>query len=904
MNVAEIELKLSELVAEPFDGAEFPFAFAEIYHAPKATLTKLRNSQDGKQDLFGGFLWKKKYYFQPADSGQSAETLEELKARKFARTESPRFLISTDGAEFSAFDTKADESVHCAYGELNDNFDFFLPLAGIEKFEAIEENPADIKAAGRLAKFHDEIIRANPEWADEGKRHELNLFMTRILFCMYAEDTGIIPENLFSKTVTEWGGPDGSSLRIVLKQIFDVMNVAESDRDGGATHINAFPFVNGGLFADQTEVPTFSKRATRYMLEASELDWREINPDIFGSMIQAVVDEEMRGDLGMHYTSVPNIMKVLQPLFLMSLEEELAEAHGHREERSMLKKLRNRISKIRVFDPACGSGNFLIIAYRELRQIEMRIFQREDELEGGQTKVRWESGIKLSNFFGIEYADFAAETAKLSLWIAEYQMNVRFKEMFGEAPSPLPLTEGGNIVHGNALRENWLEVCPPADDEEVETYLCGNPPYLGSTYQNAEQKRDMELVFSSFSSSYKNLDYVSAWYLKASDFINIAGGHAAFVATNSLCQGDSVGLLWPLIFSRNLEISFAHQSFPWRNLASKNAAVFCVIVGIRQRSNAAKLLFSDQIARRVKNIGPYLIEMPDIIVSKTRKPIQGFPTMDYGNKPTDGGNLILTPVEHEEIVEASPKASKFLRRLYGSQEIVKGIERWCVWINDSATDEAMQIPQIAKRVEAVRKFREESKAESTRDFAKFAYRFRQVQGNCDAEHVIVIPRVTTDRRKYLPVGLVSDQGIVLDSAFAIYEGSIAVFAILSSLMHITWVKAVCGKLKSDYRYSNTMGYNAFPLPKLEGRQLSELENIGWQILQERESHAGASLAWLYDPKTMPNGLKECHGLLDDTLEKIYIGRPFKDDTERLEHLFKMYAEMTAKNDKKKVRANA
>jgi hypothetical protein len=422
MNIAEIEMRLADLINERFDPREFAFRLLEIYNAPKATLTKLRTGSQNRGERAGDVLWSRKVYFRASASGQATATLDALQGTKVTKSHKPRFLFVSDGHEIAAYDCKTDETLHCDYTKLNDHFDFFLPLAGIEKYEAVAENPADIKAAGRLAKLHDEIERHNPTWSVPEKRHALNQFLTRILFCMFAEDTGSFPQDLFVRTVSDFGGSDGEHLQTLLKRIFDAMNVPEDQRKDLPAHIRAFPYVNGGLFDDSTDVPAFNRRAKRMLVEAAQLDWREINPDIFGSMIQAVVDTDMRGDLGMHYTSVPNIMKVLQPLFLMSLEEEFDRARGHREERSLLRKLLTRISKIRVFDPACGSGNFLIIAYRELRTLEMRIFQRLDEIGGGQATWREQSGVKLSNFYGIELADFAAETAKLSLWIADMAM--------------------------------------------------------------------------------------------------------------------------------------------------------------------------------------------------------------------------------------------------------------------------------------------------------------------------------------------------------------------------------------------------------------------------------------------------------------------------------------------------
>jgi hypothetical protein len=892
MNVAEIEMQLSDLVNDSFDPSEFIFRFIEIFQPPKATLTKLRKSWLATDSEL---LWARKLYYRVAESGQSANVVDVLCKQKIAKNKAPRFIISSDGKEFSALDTKIDETLHCDFKNLNDHFDFFFPLAGIARYNAIDENPADIKAAGRLAKFHDEIIRNNPDWHTPEKRHALNQFMTRILFCLFSEDTGSFTKQLFIKTITEFGGDDGEHLQSLLQQIFDVMNVSEDQRGDIPAHVNAFPYVNGGLFAEQTEVPAFRKRTKRVLIEAAGLDWREINPDIFGSMIQAVVDDSMRGDLGMHYTSVPNIMKVLQPLFLMSLEEGFANAHGHREERAMLKRLLSRISKIRVFDPACGSGNFLIIAYRELRSLEMRIFQREDSFKGGQFSQRWESNVKLSNFYGIELADFAAETAKLSLWIAEYQMNQRFKSLFGEAPADFPLKEGGHIQHGNALHLDWFEVCPSSDDGEVETYIVGNPPYLGSTWQDSNQKGDMEIVFSPFTKKFKNLDYVAAWYLKGAEYCKDQIAEYAFVATNSICQGEQVALLWPLIFDLGMEISFAHQSFKWKNLAAQNAGVTCVIVGIRMIAKGKKILFNGEIARQVIHIGPYLIEMPNIIIHKASKPLNSLPPMEYGNKPVDGGNLILSLQEKETLQEKYPEAEQILRKFYGSQELIKGIERWCLWIKDEKLKLALSIPPIAERIEKVRIMRLNSTKLATREAAKTSYQFGEVR-DTNSEHTIIIPRVSSENRPYLPVDLLTDGSIIQDRAFAIYDGPAWVLAIIASRLHQQWIATVCVRLETRISYSNTLGYNTFPISLLSDKNKEALEIHAWEILAIRETHPGKTISWLYDSNTMPDNLLVAHKALDDTLEKIYIGRPFKDDTERLEHLFKRYAEMTSKGN--------
>lgn len=895
MNISEIEMQLSDLVSEPFDQSEFVFKFIEIFNAPKATITKLRNGTQNKTELAGDMFWQRKLYFRKAESGQAAVTIDKVKEFIPAKANKPRFIIATDGKEFCALDTKADDSLYCDFDKLNDHFNFFLPLAGIDKYKAVEENPADIKAAGRLAKFYDEIIRHNPDWNTPEKRHALNQFMTRILFCLFSEDTGAFTKDLFVKTITEFGGNDGVQLKSLIKQIFDVMNVPDAQRKDVPVHIGAFPYVNGGLFAEKTEAPAFNKRSKRVLIEAARLDWKEINPDIFGSMIQAVVEDEMRGDLGMHYTSVPNIMKVLQPLFLMSLAEDFERARGHREEHSMLKKLLRHISNIRVFDPACGSGNFLIIAYRELRKLEIRIFQRQDELVYGQKQHRWESGISLSNFYGIELADFAAETAKLSMWIAEYQMNKRFNDIFGEAPPDFPLKDGGHIIQGNALHVNWLEVCPSSNDEEVETYIVGNPPYLGSTWQSANQKADIEQVFSSETKQFKKLDYVAAWYLNGANYCKEQNAQCAFVTTKSICQGEQVALLWPLILDRGMEIGFAHQSFHWKNLAAKNAGVTCVIVGLRSPSRKKKILFSEDNSRQVAHIGPYLIEMGNIIVSKAARSLNSLPEMLRGNMPYDGGNLILSPKEKDALLEHYPEAAPLIRRLYGSQEMIKGIERWCLWVRDENLPLAQSIPPISARMENVQEMRLSSSDSGAHKMASRSHQFREMKEA--HEHTIVVAAISSENRPYLPVTILAEGNIIQNKAYVIYDGPIWIMAIIASRLHQQWIATVCVRLRKDFSYSNTLGYNTFPVPQLTDENKRTLESHAWEIIAAREAHPGKTIAWLYNLNTMPENLLAAHKALDDTLEKIYIGRPFKNDTERLEHLFKLYAEVVIKKDK-------
>jgi hypothetical protein len=883
MNIAEIESALRELVEKPFDPESFVFEFLRIYDAPKATVTKLRQAQAGDLLQTGEVVWKKKLWFQPTAKGKAASAIDAMSADP--GKQAPRFLVATDGVEFYARDTKSDLSIDPEFAKLNDAFDFFLPLANIERYEGVDENPADIKATARLAKLYDAILEANPDWIGADRTHDLNIFMTRMLFCFFAEGTSIFEKGLFTTTLMNVSREDGSDLAQVLETLFLAMNADGKDRAGMPEFAKRFPYVNGGLFRDKTLIPKFSKRSRRLLRECGELAWSHINPDIFGSMIQAVVEPGMRGDMGMHYTSVPNIMKVLHPLFLLSLEEEFEAA---RDSDAKLVKLLRRLQNIRVFDPACGSGNFLIIAYRELRKIESRIFERQREI--GQRSLPM-TGVHLSQFYGIELADFAAETAKLSLWIAEYQMNEQFKAEFGSAPPALPLRDSGNIVHANSLRKDWLKVCPPK--EGAETFVVGNPPYLGSSNQDEEQKSDMDRIFAPITKTYKNLDYVAAWYLKAADYGATVSSQAAFVATNSICQGEQVEMLWPLIYARGAEIGFAHQSFKWRNNAAHVAGVTCVIVGIRRRGPSRKTLYSGDLARTVKNIGPYLLEMDDIIVSKEAFPVNGLPKMDWGNKPTDDGQLILLPEQKAELVKSYPAAAKLLRRYYGSQEFIKGIERWCLWIADDERAFAESIPPIKARIDAVAKFRSESTADSTREYAAWPHRFRQIQ-NFGSDAVLV-PIHFSEDREYFTIGFCEGEtSVVSNACYAIYDAPPHVMAILSTKLHAVWVSTVCGQLETRIRYSNTMGYHTFPVPALSEEQRQELEDHAWTIIAAREAHPGKTIAWLYDPETMPDNILQAHRALDDSLERICIGRPFKTDTERLEHLFKQYAAMKKK----------
>ena len=720
MNPAEIYDALAALAAKPYDPVEFPFEFAAATDNNPATIAKLRNGSFNKSDLNGGVLMNQKFHFAPALTGMTSVTLDALRANKRTLKHKPAILITTDGVEVSAEHPKSGDTLHCAFTELGDRFGFFLPAAGKERYRAAEENPVDVKVAGKLAKLYDALIRRNPDWAAEDRRHDMNQLMTRLIFCLFAEDVGIFPDNQFSRLIFTHAGDKGEGMREVLISAFTAMNTPQNKRDALPAWTREFEYVNGGLFAGAVDAPMFDAPSSRYLRDVSAEDWKGINPDIFGSMIQSVANAELRSELGMHYTSVPNIMKVLGPLFLDELDAEIDKAWDR--ERALRQAL-DRIAKIRVFDPACGSGNFLVVAYRALREREITILTRISELTGGTQTEMW-SVIPIRNFYGIELTDFAVETAKLALFIAEYQANARFKEAFGRKPADLPLRDAANIVCDNALRLDWEAVCPvPEDGGEV--FIAGNPPFLGKAQQEEDQKADKDAVFSGVTKKYKAFDYVAGWFYKAGQYIAGRNARAALVSTNSIVQGDAVSTIWPLVLGAEREIFFAHQTFKWRNNASANAAVMCVIVGIRNRSTTPKTLVDGEVSFTAANINAYLLDAPDLAVTRQSTSLFGLPDMQFGNMPYDAGNLLMTREGRDHLLDDYPEAAGLVRRFVGSQELIKGIDRFCLWIDDDQLEMAMAIPGVAQKIEATRLARLDMKDTAGQALADRPHQFRE-----------------------------------------------------------------------------------------------------------------------------------------------------------------------------------
>ena len=920
MNAVEIEEAISALAEQPFDAQEFPFAFLEAFGNKPTTIRRLRAGASNKSDL-GGVLQTSHIHIVTCPQGEVTKTLAALKASPATARAKAHFILATNGADFEAEDLESGETVACEYRDFPNHFGFFLPLAGITTVRQISENAFDIRATSRLNRLYVELLKDNPEWGTAERRHDMNHFMARLIFCFFAQRTDIfIGDDLFTATIEQMSARDSSNTHEVIGELFRAMNTKIEDRAIAEIPrwAEAFPYVNGELFSGSVDVQRFSRIARSYLLHIGGLDWTKINPDIFGSMIQAVAEDEERGALGMHYTSVPNILKVLNPLFLDDLRARLEEAGDNSR---MLLNLRRRLSKIRVFDPACGSGNFLVIAYKEMRAIEAEINKRR-----GEADQRTE--IPLTNFRGIELRDFPAEIARLALIIAEFQCDVLYRGQKEALAEFLPLDAENWITCGNALRLDWLSICPPTgtgvklhgddlfstpldqtqidfENEGGETYICGNPPYLGSQDQTPDQKADLAAAFGGAIKSTKSADYVSGWFIKARRYIATHEGLFAFVSTNSICQGRQVALFWPTLLGDDLEIRFAAPSFVWSNLASKKAAVIVSIIGIGPRSKKPKLLFDGTQVREAGFIGPYLVPDHDTVVAGSRAIISKLTPMTNGSMPNDNGGLLLTADEYRTLIRSHPEASIYCRKFLGSHDSIQGETRYCLWIRDDDSALAEAIQEIGERISHVRHHRLESDREETNALANVSHAFgerRHQEGRA-----LLIPRHSSESRPYLPSLIVSDDTVIGDSAIAMYGFTMVDFALYSSRMHLVWVATVCGKIKEDYRYSNSLGWNTFPLPALTEKNKADLTRHAEEILLAREAHFPATIADLYDPENMPTDLREAHERNDEVLERIYIGRRFRNDTERLEKLFELYTKMNegqGATKKQRVGANA
>lgn len=889
MNSVQIEENVKSLVkqvsSQEISKDDFVYELLLAYGHRKSVVSRVKSGERNLAKTAGEVILKRHLYFKPCTSNLFAE-IDALKNSKTVAINKIRFVVVTDFSQLIAIDTKTQDTLDIELGQLAKHFDFFLPWAGMEKMVYRGENPADVKAAEKMADFFDHIKATNyPVNATKEQLHEVVVFLNRLLFCFFAEDTKIFSENQFTNLLNQHTQEDGSDLFGVFERLFEVLNTPAHQRNDLPKYLNNFPYVNGGLFKKQIKVPTFDAKARRMLLDSGSLDWSDINPDIFGSMIQGVADPETRSKMGMHYTSVSNIMKVIEPLFLNGLYEEFDKCNDNI---NKLKKLQVRLSRIKFFDPACGSGNFLIITYKEIRELEIEILKRIRELEGeldsGMMGLFDEShsAIRLDQFYGIELDDFAHEMAILSLWLVEHQMNMVFETEFGYTAPTLPLKQSGRIVSGNAAVVDWEFVCPATETDEV--YILGNPPYLGARQQNKQQKSELKELLKHLKGCH-NLDYIAIWFYKAS--LYCAGKNAvkaAFVSTNSIVQGVQVETLWPAIFENAIEIDFCYSSFKWTNNAKNKAAVICVIIGIRNTTKAPKFIYDERSILTVDNINAYLSPAESVFVEQRKKCLSQLPPVNYGSFALDDGNLTLSKEEAEELSHDSV-AKKYIREFVGSKELIQGNERYCLWL-DSGYEHS---EKLSERVNRVKCWREQSDRAATVKLASVPHKFAEIR-QPDSPY-LAFPTISSERREYIPAKFYEPDTIASNQIYVIPNAELWHFAILSSSMHMTWIKAIGGRLKSDYRYSAALLYNTFPLPALTEAQKESLSELAINVITARESYPEHSLAKLYDPELMPLTLREAHEAVDKLVCSLYSKKPLLEHEARLAALFNTYHRM-------------
>lgn len=885
LNLKAIEERIKPLAGREHYDREIIFDLLLAYGRSKGNVTRLRNgSLNVADDPQREVAQKNVVYFREAE-GDLLHELEQLRVSPTVVKFSPRFVIVTDYQDVIAYDSKTAENRTFALREIDQHFTFFLPWAGMEKAQYTAESHADVKAAEKMGKLFDELASANPGLLDDpSNRHGLNVFFTRLLFCYFAEDTGIFAENQFTNAVGSHTLDDGSDTADFIRDLFAALD--EADPANKPAHLADFPYVNGRLFhADaHLTVPRFTAKAREMLIELGTQIWLDINPDIFGSMFQAIVTPGKRSNLGQHYTSVPNILKTIEPLFLDELKEEFEAAF---DKPKKLKQLLDRIARIKVFDPACGSGNFLVIAYKELRRLEHAILQRQSEL-GANDALFNESAINIENFYGIEIDGFAVEVAILSLWIAKHQMNREFQQLFDVAIPLIPLKETGQIGARNAARIDWNEVCPNNGTDEI--YLIGNPPYVGSSMQTEEQKDDFGFVFGNRKFS-RNLDYISLWFVKGADYVRGTRSQLAFVTTNSVAQGDHVGLMFPTVLTGGVEIGYAYTSFKWENNAKHNAGVTVAVIGLRNTSSEPKWIYNGDLRLPAKSINGYLVDGPNIYFSRRSQNLSKLPSMVRGSQPSDGGNLIFTRDEKVQTEALEKAAAPYFRRYMGASEFINDKERYCLWVELTDTGTVESFPSLATRIENIRRFRKSRNDKATRECANWPLRFKQPAYK--PTDSIIVPRVSSERRDYIPMGYLGPETVISDAAFAVYDAEPWLFGLLTSRMHMVWARAVGGKMKTDYRYSNTIVYNNFPVRALSDVEKQKLTEKALRVLDVREYHCEKTLAQLYDPDLMPANLREAHEDIDRFVDGLYSKRPYETDEDRLSDLFAKYEEMIA-----------
>jgi hypothetical protein len=888
--------------SEDAEAKSFWDGFFNVFGLPRrrvATFERKVKKIDGR-DGYIDLLWKGVLLVEHKSRGKNLDRAHQ-QARDYFHgltdAELPKFLLVSDFARFRLYDLEtSEEPVEFPLKDLHKHVRRFGFIAGYQAHAFKEEDAVNVQAAERMGKLHDALKAAGYDG------HALEVLLVRLLFCLFADDTGIFPPHTFHELLAQRTTEDGANLGQWLAQLFQTLN---TDIDRRQTTLDVqlaeFPYVNGKLFAEPLPLAAFDTKMRGLLLDASLLDWSRISPAIFGSMFQSVMDAKARRNLGAHYTSEKNILKLIGPLFLDDLKAELARIGNTA---GKLKAFHSKLADLRFLDPACGCGNFLVIAYREIRLLELEVLRRLHP-EGASSRALWvteEVQVDVDQFYGIEIEEFPAQIAQVAMWLMDHQMNMQVSEAFGNYFARLPLKKSPTVVNDNALRIDWNEVVP----RDGLSYILGNPPFVGKKEQNADQKRDMSYVFSGVKGA-GVLDFVAAWYLLAAKFIQGTAIHCAFVSTNSITQGEQVGVLWGELYRRDMHIQFAHRTFKWSNEAKGNAAVHCVIIGFAVSERLTKQLFeyehADGVAHLVQTsrINPYLVDAPETFLSRRSASISHAPDIAFGSMPNDGGHLLLTDNAKAELLAVEPEAATWIRPFLGSEEYINGITRWCLWLVEITPSHLRALAHLSARVAAVKAVRLDSPRETTNMLARTPTLFGE-----DRQPVIgyiAIPKTSSENRAFIPIGFLDSQTIASTELFTIAGGSVFDFGILTSTMHMAWVRSVCGRLKSDFRYSAGIVYNNFPWPDSPSDKHREaLEQAAQSVLDARAAFPGSTLADLYDPIAMPPALAKAHQALDRAVDAAYVaaekaaGRKapkLTSDAERVAFLFERYQQLTS-----------
>lgn len=880
----------SQIAREEADAQTFLNGFFNIFGVGRSRIAifehkvKLDDESSGYIDLF----WKGHILIEMKSPGKDLEEAY-TQAKKYANAldsiEFPKAILICDFNNFHYYNLNEDAKLYkfvlndlCQYVEL------FSDLAGYKDVEYKKQDIVNIEAAEKMGKIHDRLKEIGY------KGHKLEVYLVRLLFCLFADDTGIFEHDHFVKYIIQRTNVDGSDLALHLQKIFEVLNKPLHTRLLTIDEqLNKFPYVNGKLFEEYLESPDFDLKMRESLLECCTLDWRQISPAIFGAMFQSVMKKDERHDLGAHYTSEENILKVVHPLFLDSLWDEFDKYNNYVSDAKVqrLYELHNKIASLKFLDPACGCGNFLVIAYRELRILELSIME---ELLGYDKVLDIEHFIKVNvnQFFGIEIEEFPSQIAQVAMWLIDHQMNLMVRDKFGQYFIRIPLTTSATIINKNALELNWESIIP---NNEL-SYILGNPPFLGARVMKTEQKSDLKRVFKGLKNS-NNLDYVTCWYKKASEYIQNTNIEVCFVSTNSICQGEQVPILWPhLLNQQHLYINFAHQTFKWSNEARGKAAVYCVIIGfsLLDKKNKKLYIYEDVKGNpkeiSVKIINAYLLDAPIVFIDKIKKPICDVPENIWGNMPNDGGNLLLKKEERDYLIAKYPDITNIIKKFMGADEYLYNIQKYCLWLKDIPPTSYNKYIEVKTRIDNVKKLRQDSNREATKKLAKFPMLFGEIRQ--PKSDYILIPLHSSENRDYIPIGFMDKDTICSNAISLIPNATLYEFGVLSSRMHMAWVKYICGRLESRYRYSGTIVYNNFIWPNPTDSQKSKIKIAAQEVLDARKIYPNLCLADLYDNDTMIPELVKAHQKLDKIVDKAY-GIVFKSDSERVSHLFKLYS---------------